>query len=49
MDTCENELQFLGECPAYKEERTHLIIIMEAKERIAKYEIKMQGTEASRR
>ena len=41
MDICEDELHFLGECPAYKEQRMQLIL--EVKDRMDKYEIKMQG------
>jgi len=41
MDICEDELHFLGECPAYNEQRMHFIL--EVKDRMDKYEIKMQG------
>ena len=41
MNTCEDELHFLGECPAYREQRMQFIL--EVKDRLRKYEIKMQG------
>ena len=41
MNTCEDELHFLGECPAYREQRMQFIL--EVKDRLKKYEIKMQG------
>ena len=41
MNTCEDELHFLGECPAYNEQRMQFIL--EVKDRMDKYEIKIQG------